>query len=259
MMGSAFIAITLVPVLMYYFMRGKMPPESANPVSTFFIRIYSPIIRWVLVWKKTTVVLNILALAIAVPLFMKLGSEFMPPLDEGSLLYMPVTLPNISITEAKRLIQVQDAIIKSVPEVEHVLGKVGRAETSTDPAPVSMFESIIILKPREQWRPGVKKADIVAELDSRLQQIGVRNGWTQPIINRINMLSTGVRTDLGVKIFGSDLNVLRDLAVQAEGILKTVPGAADVVAERVTGGNYIDIDIDREAAARYGVQVDDCH
>ncbi len=257
MVGSAMIAITLVPVLMYFFMRGRMPREEANPVSRFFIALYSPVIRWVLKWKKTTIALNVIALLVAVPLFMKLGSEFMPPLDEGSLLYMPVTLPNVSITEAKRIIQVQDAIIKSVPEVEHVLGKVGRAETSTDPAPVSMFESIIILKPKEQWRPGIKKADIVGELDGKLQQIGVRNGWTQPIINRINMLSTGVRTDLGVKIFGSDLNVLRDLAIQAEGILKTVHGSADVVAERVTGGNYIDIEIDREAAARYGVGVGD--
>ncbi|BCG47272.1 CzcABC family efflux RND transporter, transmembrane protein [Citrifermentans bremense] len=257
MMGSAFIAITLVPVLMYFLMRGKMPPESSNPVSTFFIKMYSPVIRWVLKWKKTTIALNVVALAVAIPMFMSIGSEFMPPLDEGSLLYMPVTLPNISINEAKRLIQVQDTVIKSVPEVEHVLGKVGRAETSTDPAPVSMFESIIILKPKDKWRAGVTKADIVSELDSKLQQIGVRNGWTQPIINRINMLSTGVRTDLGVKIFGADLNVLKDLAVQAEGILKTVPGAADVVAERVTGGNYIDIDIDREAAARYGVNVGD--
>ena len=172
MMGSAMIAITLVPVLMYYFMRGKMRPESANPVSTFFIKLYSPVIRWVLHWKKTTIALNLVALGIAVPMFMNLGSEFMPPLDEGSLLYMPVTLPNVSITEAKRIIQIQDKIIKSVPEVEHVLGKVGRAETSTDPAPVSMFESIIILKPKEQWRAGIKKADIVAELDSKLQQIG---------------------------------------------------------------------------------------
>ncbi|KAF0217126.1 MAG: Cu(I)/Ag(I) efflux system membrane protein [Geobacteraceae bacterium] len=257
MVGSAFIAITLVPVLMYYFMRGKMPPESANPVSMFFIRLYSPVIRWVLKWKKTTIALNVVALGIAIPMFMSIGSEFMPPLDEGSLLYMPVTLPNVSISEAKRLIQVQDRIIKNHPEVEHVLGKVGRAETSTDPAPVSMFESIIILKPKEKWREGITKSDIVSELDTRLQQIGVRNGWTQPIINRINMLSTGVRTDLGVKIFGNDLNVLKDLAVQAEGILKTVPGAADVVAERVTGGNYIDIDIDREAAARYNVRVGD--
>jgi copper/silver efflux system protein len=257
MMGSAFIAITLVPVLMFYLMRGKMPPESSNPVSRFFIAIYSPIIRWVLKWKKVTILLNLIALGIAIPMFMSIGSEFMPPLDEGSLLYMPVTLPNVSINEAKRLIQVQDAIIKSQPEVEQVLGKVGRAETSTDPAPVSMFESIVILKPKGQWRAGVTKADIVSELDAKLQQIGVRNGWTQPIINRINMLSTGVRTDLGVKIFGSDLNVLKDLAVQAEGVLKGIPGAADVVAERVTGGNYLDIDIDREAAARYGVKVGD--
>ncbi|QVW36540.1 efflux RND transporter permease subunit [Geobacter sulfurreducens] len=257
MVGSALIAITLVPVLMYFFMRGKMPPESANPVSRFFIRLYGPVIRWCLKWKKTVIALNMVALLVAVPLYMKLGSEFMPPLDEGSLLYMPVTLPNVSITEAKRIIQVQDAVIKSHPEVELVLGKVGRAETSTDPAPVSMFESIIILKPKDTWRPGITKNDIVSELDARLQQIGVRNGWTQPIINRINMLSTGVRTDLGLKIFGNDLNVLRDLAVQAEGILKGVNGAADVVAERVTGGNYLDIDIDREAAARYGVKVAD--
>jgi len=257
MVGSAMIAITLVPVLMYFFMRGKMPPESANPVSKFFISLYSPVIHRVLKWKKTTIALNVLALLITVPMFMKIGSEFMPPLDEGSLLYMPVTLPNVSITEAKRLIQLEDKIIMSVPEVESVLGKVGRAETSTDPAPVSMFESIINLKPREQWRKGMTKNDIVAELDAKLQQPGVRNGWTQPIINRINMLSTGVRTDLGVKIFGHDLDVLKDLAVQAEGILKKVPGAADVVAERITGGNYIDIDIDRQAAARYGVKVDD--
>lgn len=191
MTGSAVIAITLVPVLMYYLMRGRMPRESANPVSSFFVGIYSPVIRWVLKWKKTTIVLNIFALAVAVPLFMRLGSE------------------------------------------------------------------IIILKSKEHWRPGMTKEGIVAELDSRLQQVGVRNGWTQPIINRINMLSTGVRTDLGVKIFGSDLNVLRDLAVRAEGILKPLNGAADVVAERVTGGNYIDIDIDREAAARYGIKVGD--
>ncbi len=257
MMASAVIAITLVPVLMFYLMRGKMARESSNPLSTFFIKLYSPVIRWVLVWKKTTIALNLLALAIAVPLFMHLGSEFMPPLDEGSLLYMPVTLPNVSITEAKRLLQEEDKIIKSMPEVAEVLGKVGRAETSTDPAPLSMFESIIILKPKAEWREGMTKAEIVSELDSKLQQIGVRNGWTQPIINRINMLSTGVRTDLGVKIFGNDLNVLKDLAIQAEAVLKPINGAADVVAERVTGGNYLDISIDREAAARYGVSVGD--
>lgn len=257
LVGSAIIAITLVPVLMYWLMRGKMQPESANPVSGFFIKLYSPVIRWVLKYKKITIFLNVLALGIAIPLYISLGSEFMPPLDEGSILYMPVTLPNISITEAKRIIQVQDKIIMTVPEVKEVLGKVGRAETSTDPAPVSMFESIITLKPKDQWRPGITKNDIVADLDSKLQIPGVRNGWTQPIINRINMLSTGVRTDLGVKIFGSDLNVLQSLSEEAEGILKTVPGAADVVAERVTGGNYLDIEPDRKAAARYGIDVGD--
>uniref|UniRef100_A0A831U3F1 Efflux RND transporter permease subunit n=1 Tax=Geobacter metallireducens TaxID=28232 RepID=A0A831U3F1_GEOME len=257
MVFAAVIAVTLVPVLSYYFLRGKMPPEESNPVSRFFIAAYSPVLRWCLRWKKTVILLNIVALAVAVPVFMKMGSEFMPPLDEGSLLYMPVTLPNVSITEAKRIIQVQDAIIKSHPEVEYVLGKVGRAETSTDPAPVSMFESIIILKPKDKWRPGITKNDIISELDARLQIPGVRNGWTQPIINRIDMLSTGVRTTLGLKIFGNDLNVLRQLSLQAEEIIKAVPGAADVVAERVTGGSYIDIEIDREAAARYGVAVED--
>lgn len=257
MVAAAVIAVTLVPVLSYYFLRGKMPPEESNPVSRFFIAAYSPVLRWCFRWKKTVIALNIVALAVAVPVFMKMGSEFMPPLDEGSLLYMPVTLPNVSITEAKRIIQVQDAIIKSHPEVEYVLGKVGRAETSTDPAPVSMFESIILLKPKEQWRPGITKNDIISELDAKLQIPGVRNGWTQPIINRIDMLSTGVRTTLGLKIFGNDLNVLRQLSLQAEEIIKAVPGAADVVAERVTGGNYIDIEIDREAAARYGVAVED--
>jgi len=257
MAASGICAITLVPVLMYLLLRGKMAPESANPVSSFFIRLYDPVIRWALHRKKTVIALNVAALLAAIPLFISLGSEFMPNLDEGSLLYMPVTLPNVSITEAKRLLQVQDFIIKSLPEVASVLGKAGRAETATDPAPVSMFESIIILKPREQWRSGITKEDIVAELDGKLQQAGVRNGWTQPIINRINMLSTGVRTALGVKIYGNDLNVLRDLAARAETILKRIPGAADVVAERVTGGSYLDITVDRLAAARYGVQVQD--
>ncbi len=257
MMVSGLSAITLVPVLMYFLLRGKMSPESANPVSMLFIRLYDPVIRWALKYKKTVIALNVIALLGAIPVFFSLGSEFMPHLDEGSLLYMPVTLPNISITEAKRLIQVQDAIIKEQPEVAAVLGKVGRAETATDPAPVSMFESIILLKPKEQWKSGLTKDDIVAQLDAKLQQTGVRNGWTQPIINRINMLSTGIRTDLGVKIFGDDLTTLRDLAIQAENILKHIPGAADVVAERVTGGDYLDISIDRLAAARYGVRVQD--
>jgi copper/silver efflux system protein len=257
MTAAAVSAITLVPVLMYYLLRGKMSPESRNPVSAFFIRLYDPVIGWALRRPGTVIALNMIALLLAVPLFLSLGSEFMPPLDEGSILYMPTALPNISLTEAKRMIQVQDSIIRSVPEVDTVLGKVGRAETATDPAPVSMFETIILLKPRDQWRHGVTRDSIVAELDARLQQSGIRNGWTQPIINRINMLSTGIRTDLGVKVYGPDLTVLRNLAVQAETLLKRIPGAADVVAERVTGGTYMDIAVDRPAAARYGVQVQD--
>ncbi len=257
MAGSAIIAITLVPVLMYYLMRGKMPHEDKNPISSFFIAVYSPIIRWALKWKKTVIVLNLAALAVGVFMLANIGKEFMPSLDEGSLLFMPSTLPPVSITEAKRLITVQDAIIKSVPEVDHVLGKVGRAETATDPAPVSMFETLILLKPKEQWRKGITKADIQNELASKLNIPGVSQGWTQPIINRIQMLSTGVRTDLGVKIMGNDLDTLNHLAQQSEAILRKVPGATDVFAERVTGGKYLDIKVDRESAARYGLKVAD--
>jgi Cu(I)/Ag(I) efflux system membrane protein CusA/SilA len=183
------------------------------------------------------------------------GSEFMPALDEGSLLFMPTTLPNISITEAKRILQVQDKIIKSTPEVDLVLGKVGRAETATDPAPISMIETIILLKPQKEWRKGFTRDDIIGELDRKLQIPGVSNGWTQPIINRINMLATGVRTDLGIKIYGQDLRTLEDLAVQTEMIVKQVPGAVDVFAERTLGGEYWEITPDREAIARYGLTI----
>jgi len=255
--GSAIIAITLVPVLMTMLTRGKFRTEAKNPVTRVLGRLYTPVIHWVLRHRTLTIGLNLLALVITVPMIMSTGSEFMPPLDEGSLLFMPVTLPNASITEVNRILQVQDAIIRSTPEVEAVLGKAGRAETSTDPAPVSMIESIILLKPRSQWRPGMTKNDIIAELDAKLQIPGVRNGWTQPIINRINMLSTGVRTDLGVKIFGRDLDTLESLAVRAENLLRRVPGAADLYAERTQGGLFVDIAIDREAVARYGITIGD--
>ncbi len=255
--GSAIIAITLVPVLMIFLTRGKFRKEEENPVTRVLTRMYTPIIHWVLRHRKVTLLLNVLALLITIPMILSIGSEFMPPLDEGSLLFMPVTLPSASITEVNRILQVQDAIIKSVPEVDHVLGKVGKAETSTDPAPVSMIETIILLKPKDQWRPGITKDDIIAELDAKLQIPGVRNGWTQPIINRINMLSTGVRTDLGVKIFGNNLDTLEALAIQAEQILRGIPGAADLYAERTQGGYFVDITIDREAVARYGINVGD--
>ena len=255
--GSAIIAITLVPMLMTMLTRGKFRPEEKNPLTRTLNALYSPVIHWVLKWRKTTIALNILALLVSVPMILRMGSEFMPPLDEGSLLFMPVTLPSASMTEVNRVLQVQDSIIKSLPEVEMVLGKAGKAETSTDPAPISMIESIILLKPKTQWRPGLTKDQIISELDAKLQIPGVRNGWTQPIINRINMLSTGVRTDLGVKIFGRNLDTLEHLAIQAEQILRKVPGAADLYAERTQGGLFVDIDIDRQAVARYGINIGD--
>ncbi len=257
MIGAAIVVISLIPVLMTMLMRGKFRPEEKNPSTRFFIRIYEPVIHWVLKHRKTTIAINVIALLITVPMILNTGSEFMPPLDEGSILYMPVTLPGASISEVNRILQEQDKIIKSVPEVHHVLGKTGRAETATDNAPLSMIETIILLKPKSEWRPGITKQDIVAELDSKLQIPGVRNGWTQPIINRINMLSTGVRTDIGFKIFGPNLDTLETYAIQAEKLLKTVNGAADIVAERVQNGYYLDIQVKRAIAARYGVNVRD--
>ncbi len=255
--GSAIITITLVPMLMTLFMRGKFYPEDKNPVSKFFRMLYEPLLKLALKYRKTTLAINILALVITVPLIMNRGSEFMPSLDEGSLLFMPTTLPNVSITEAKRIMQLQDKIIMSVSEVAHVLGKVGRADTPTDPAPMNMIETIIILKDKSEWREGFTKNDIIAELNSKMQIPGVGNAWTQPIINRINMLSTGVRTDLGIKIFGDNLDTLERLAIEAESIVKKVNGAADVFAERTQGGKYVDIDINRETISRYGLNVGD--
>jgi len=255
--SSGIVVITLIPVLMTMLMRGNFKPEDSNFITRFFKWLYAPLIHWVLKWRKTTIAINVLALLSTIPMIMNTGSEFMPPLDEGSILYMPVTLPNTATPEVNRILQEQDRIIKTVPEVHHILGKAGRAETATDNAPVSMIETIIMLKPKEEWRPGIRKKDIIAELDKKLQIPGVRNGFTQPIINRINMLSTGVRTDIGFKIYGDNLDTLEEYAVKAEEILKTVPGAADVVADRAQRGYYLDISVKREAAARYGVKIAD--
>jgi copper/silver efflux system protein len=257
MIGSAIVVISLIPVLMTYLMRGKFRLEKDNPITNFFNKIYEPVIHWALKYRKTAIAINVLALLITIPMIMKTGSEFMPPLDEGSILFMPVTLPNASITEVNRILQVQDKIIKSVPEVDHVLGKTGRAETATDNAPLSMIETIILLKPKDQWRKNLTKNDIIQELEQKLQIPGVRNGWTQPIINRINMLSTGVRTDIGLKIYGNNLDSLEAYAIRAEQILKMVNGAADVVAERNQSGYYLDIEINRETASRYGANISD--
>lgn len=257
MLASAAVVLTLIPVLMTFLMRGKFRPEKENPVTHFFIKLYEPVMHWVLRYRKITLSLNVIALIITIPMIVNMGSEFMPPLDEGSILYMPVTLPNASLTEVNRILTIQDRLIKSVPEVAHVLGKAGRAETATDNAPISMIETIILLKDKKNWRPGITKKDIIQELDSKLQIPGVRNGWTQPIVNRINMLATGVRTDVGFKILGNNADTLEYYAIEAEKILKKVHGASDVVAERGQNGYYLDITIKPEAAQRIGFKSGD--
>ncbi len=257
MIGSSILAITLVPVLCSLLIRGNLQREEDNRLMQLLTKVYKPALSWALSHRRQTIAVASLLFVVALALTTRIGKEFMPPLNEGSLLFMPVTLPNISINEAKRLATVQDRIIKETPEVSYVLGKVGRADTATDPSPLSMFETIILLKPQEEWRHGMTTDKLIGELDGKLQISGVGNGWTMPIINRINMLSTGVRTDLGVKIYGDNLDTLSDLAVRAGELLKKVPGAVDVVAERTQGGNYLDIEVDREAAARYGLNVDE--
>lgn len=254
---DAFLVITLAPVLISFFMKGHFRPESANPVNQALEKIYEPLIRLCLKWRKTTIGINIIALLISIPLLMSLGREFMPPLDEGSVLFMPVTLPDVSNSEVKRLLQVQDKIIKSVPEVENVLGKAGRANTATDNSPISMIETIVLLKPKAEWRKGVTKNEIINELNARLQIPGVTNGWTQPIINRINMLSTGIRTDVGVKVYGQDLDTINVFAQQIKKELEGIEGVKDLYAEPITGGKYIDIAVNRDEIGRYGLSVDD--
>ncbi|HEY9721071.1 MAG TPA: efflux RND transporter permease subunit, partial [Oscillatoriaceae cyanobacterium] len=258
MAAAALLSITLVPVLMTFLLRGRLKPEQKNPISRLFIGAYRPVLGLALRFKKITLAIALVVLVLAVPLARSIGNEFMPPLDEGSLLFMPTMLPDINLTEAKRIVQEEDRILASFPEVANVLGKVGRADTATDPAPVSMIETIVTLKPRGQWpNPRLSKDELIARMDARLQIPGVSNGWTQPIINRINMLSTGVRTDLGLKIYGSNLQTIENLGIRAEAILKQVPGSADVYADRVVGGRYLNIVPNRWAIARYGLSVGD--
>ncbi|MBN8697755.1 MAG: efflux RND transporter permease subunit [Bacteroidetes bacterium] len=257
MIGSAFVVIFLVPVLMTMFLKGKVRPESKHPVSRFFLWLYNPIIRWCLKWKKTTIGLSIALVLGSVPLVLNLGTEFMPPLDEGSLLFMPVTLPDVSNSEVKRIMQVQDKLILSVPEVQNVLGKAGRANTATDNAPISMIETIILLKPQKEWREGLTKEGIINELNSKMQIPGVINGWTQPIINRINMLSTGIRTDVGVKVYGQNLDTINKLAQQFKKELEGIDGVKDLYVDPIVGGKYVDIKIKKDEIGRYGLSVDD--
>ena len=257
MIVDAILVITLAPVLISFFMKGRFRPESANPVNRFLEKLYEPIIRSCIKWRKTTIAINIIALLISIPLLMSLGREFMPALDEGSILFMPVTLPDVSNAEVKRILQVQDKIIKSVPEVENVLGKAGRANSATDNSPISMVETIIILKPHSKWRAGKTKNEIINELNSKLQIPGVTNGWTQPIINRINMLTTGIRTDVGIKVYGQNLDTINVFAQQVKNALLGIKGVNDLYVEPITGGKYIDIEIKREEIGRYGLSVDD--
>lgn len=254
---SAFLSITLVPLLMVLLIRGKIAREDQNPLSRLLIALYRPVATLVFQFRKTTIVLALLALVATWPAFTKLGSEFMPPLYEGTLLYMPVTLPGASITEMQRIVQVSDRIIKQFPEVSQVFGKAGRARTATDPAPLEMMETVINLKPEDQWRPGMTIEQLENELDEALQIPGVTNAWTMPIKGRLDMLTTGIRTPLGIKVFGTDLEKIQTIGGDIENALRNVPGTRNIFAERTAGGYYVYFKIRREEIARYGLMIAD--
>ncbi len=257
MAGAALLSITLVPVLILLLVRGHIPSEQNNPLVRVMIWLYRPVMVWVMRWKGFIVLLAIALLGVTAYPALKLGTEFMPTLNEGTLLYMPSTLPSISVTKPAELLQTQDKIIKSFPEVESVFGKAGRANSATDPAPLEMAETIINLKPEDQWRPGMTIDKLIGELDKAVQMPGVSNAWTMPIKARTDMLSTGIRTPIGIKVFGKDLNEMETLAKQIEAVVKTVPGTTSAYAERITGGYYLDVVPDREALSRYGLAVGD--
>ena len=257
MAAAAFLSVTLVPALMVVFVRGRIIPEHRNPVNRALIAVYRPVIRGVLKAKTFTIVVALAALAVTVWPARQLGSEFMPVLNEGTLMYMPTTLPGLSVTKAAELMQMQDRIIKSFPEVQSVFGKAGRALTATDPAPMEMFETIIQLRPEEEWRPGVTTESLRQEMDAALQFPGVSNAWTMPIRARIDMLSTGIRTPVGIKIFGTSLTEMEKVAREVEAVVRMVPGTTSAYAERVIGGYYLDITPDRDALGRYGLSVQD--
>ncbi len=257
MAASSLLAVTLVPVLMGFWVRGRIRPEEKNPLSRILIRIYDPILHLILKWKWSVVVVALLVLVATVVPFGQLGSEFMPPLWEGDLLYMPTTLPGISATKARELLQQTDKIIRTFPEVHHVFGKAGRADTATDPAPLSMIETTIMLKPESEWRPGMTPEKLTAELNEAIQFPGVTNAWTMPIKTRIDMLSTGIKTPVGIKVAGPDLQKLQEIGQEVEAVIAQVPDTLSVYAERVMGGNYLVFDIDREAIARYALTVGD--
>ncbi len=255
MAAAAVLSVTLVPVLVGYWIRGRILPESKNPISRWSAALYRPLLAFVFRFRWLVLALVVLLVAISLLTFFQLGSEFMPPLWEGDLLYMPTTLPGISITKAREILQQTDRIIKRFPEVDRVFGKAGRADTATDPAPLSMIETTIVLKPEDQWREGMTKDKLIDEMNTAIQVPGLTNAWTMPIKTRIDMLSTGIRTPVGIKIAGSDLMELERLGKELEHVVRQVPGTRSVYAERVMGGHYLDYKIDRKAIARYGLGV----
>jgi Cu(I)/Ag(I) efflux system membrane protein CusA/SilA len=255
--AAALLSVTLVPVLMGYFIRGRIPNENANPINRVLIRLYRPLLEATLRRPWAAIGIAVIALVLTLIPLSRLGGEFLPPLDEGDLLYMPTALPGISAEKASELLQQTDRLIKTVPEVATVFGKSGRADTATDPAPLEMFETTIQFKPRSQWRPGMTPEKLVDELDRRVKVPGLSNVWVPPIRNRLDMLSTGIKTPVGVKISGGDLGVIDSIATQVEAVVKTVPGVSSALAERLNGGRYIDVDIDRLKAARYGLAIAD--
>jgi len=257
MAAGAILSITLIPVLMGYFVRGRILPQNKNPLIWLLTFLYKPIIWMVLRMKAGIILIAVLVVLVTLIPLKQLGSEFMPPLNEGDLLYMPTTLPGISITKAKELLQQTDKIIKQFPEVHHVFGKIGRAETATDPAPLSMMETTIMLKPESEWRPGLTIKKLIDEMDAAIQFPGLTNAWTMPIKTRIDMLSTGIKTPVGIKIAGDDLNTLQELGQQVESVIRNIPGTLSVYSERTMGGNYFDFEIDRDQAARYGLTTGD--
>ena len=257
MAAAAGLSVTLVPVLMGYWIRGPIPDEKKNPLNRGLIRLYQPALDAVLRRPKTTLAVALLVFVSALWPMSRLGGEFLPPLDEGDLLYMPSALPGLSAQKAAQLLQLTDRLIKTVPEVAHVSGKAGRAESATDPAPLEMFETTIAFKPREQWRPGMTPKKLVEELDRVVRVPGLTNLWVPPIRNRLDMLATGIKSPIGVKVNGGDLAAIDSVAQAIERVAKGVPGVSSALAERLTGGRYIDVDIDRAAAARYGLNIAD--
>jgi Cu(I)/Ag(I) efflux system membrane protein CusA/SilA len=259
MAGAALLSITLVPALMVLFVRGRIPAEGANPLVRTLIRGYRPLLAAVLARKRLTLAVAAVLLAATVVPALRLGVEFMPTLNEGTLLFMPSSLPGMSVTEAARALQVQDRILRSFPEVESVFGKAGRATSATDPAPIEMSETIVNLKPENEWRAGMTSDRLVAEMDRAVQMPGISNAWTMPIKARIDMLSTGIRTPIGIKVFGNNLAEMERLAKEIEQVVRTVPGTTSAFAERLTGGYYLDVVPDQAALSRYGLTINDVH